>query len=271
MKRLIACLLFLFSVLLLSAQTQRGYVKTKGRLDANGKVIPGGRLPGATINIKDRSALISSTDGTFSFPLPGKNYIVQNVRKEGYLLVDAEQLTSYGYSENPLILVLETPEQQRDDRLMVERNINRTLRRTLQQREDELDSLKEANKITEEEYYKLYAQLYDDEERNRRLINDMVEKYAKMDFDQMDEREQKIKACILNGELLKADSLINSKGSLDDRRREYERIREANNREEQELEKRGQILSSSRNIETRKLAELAEDYFEIGGTCGGLL
>ena len=205
--------------------------------------------------------MISASNGTFSFPLPGKNYIVQNVRKKGYLLTDAEQLRSYDYSSNPLILVMETPEQQNEDRLMAERKINRTLRRTIQQREDELDSLREANRITKEEYDKLYAQLYDDEERNRKLINEMVERYAKMDFDQMDERNREIKACILNGELLKADSLINSKGSLDTRIMEYNRLREANDSEEKELEKRSETLASSRTIEEKTLLELAEDCF----------
>ena len=261
MKRLTTILLSVFSVLLLSAQTQHGYVKTKGRLGADGNVIPGVRLSGATVSIKDRSALISASDGAFSFPLPGKDYIVENVRKNGYLLTDAEQLRSYGYSSNPLILVMETPEQQNEDRLMAERKINRTLRRTLQQREDELDSLRAANRITKEEYHKLNAQLYDDEERNRKLIDEMVERYAKMDFDQMDERNREIKACILNGELLKADSLINSKGSLDARIMEYNRLREANAREAEELKKRSEILASSRTIEEKTLLELAEDCF----------
>ena len=261
MKRLITILLSIFSVLLLSAQIQYGYVKTKGRLGADGNVIPGIRLSGATVSIKDRSALISASDGAFSFPLPGKSYIVKNVRKNGYLLTDAEQLRSYGYSSNPLILVMETPEQQNEDRLMAERKINRTLRRTLQQREDELDSLRAANRITKEEYHKLNAQLYDDEERNRKLIDEMVERYAKIDFDQMDERNREIKACILNGELLKADSLINSKGSLDTRIMEYNRLREANAREAEELKKRSETLASSRTIEEKTLLELAEDCF----------
>ena len=132
-KRFAIVILFLFSALLMSAQTQRGYVKTKGRLATDGKVIPGVRLSGATINIKNRSALTSAENGTFSFPIPGKSYIVQNVRKNGYLLIDAEQLRSYSYSSNPLILVMETPEQQAEDKLMAEKKINRTLRRTLQQ------------------------------------------------------------------------------------------------------------------------------------------
>ena len=261
MKRLITIFLSIFSVLLLSAQIQYGYVKTKGRLGADGNVIPGVRLSGATVSIKDRSALISASDGAFSFPLPGKSYIVKNVRKNGYLLTDAEQLRSYGYSSNPLILVMETPEQQNEDRLMAEIKINRTLRSTIRQREEELDSLRAANRITKEEYHKLNAQLNTDEERNRKLIDEMVERYAKMDFDQMDERNREIKACILNGELLKADSLINSKGDLDARIREYIRLREANAREAEELKKRSETLASSRTIEEKTLLELAEDCF----------
>lgn len=67
------------------AQTQHGYVKTRGRLDSKGKLIPGKGLKGATIFIKGRtSVLVKDTTGAFSFPTPAKQFRVDSVRKNGY-------------------------------------------------------------------------------------------------------------------------------------------------------------------------------------------
>ena len=261
MKRLTNILLFIFSALLLSAQTQQGYVKTKGRLDKDGKVITGVSLAGVAVTINDSTVLISAADGTFSFSVQDNAYVVNDVHKNGYILTDPGLLRSYRYLPNPLTLVMETSEQQNEDKLMAERKINRTLRRTLQQREDELDSLKSANRNTNEEYEKLYAQLYENEKRNRKIINEMVERYAKVDFDQMDEFNREINICILKGELLKADSLINCKGSIDTCITEYNRLHEANAHGTEELKKRSENFVSGCAIKEKILSELAEDCY----------
>ena len=74
------------------AQTQYGYVKTRGRLDSNGNLIPGQGLKGAAISIKGRTTvvLVKSDNGAFSFPVPDKQFRVDSVRKNGYQLVDME-------------------------------------------------------------------------------------------------------------------------------------------------------------------------------------
>ena len=57
------CLLIV-GVATISAQTQQGYVKTKGRLGSNGQVIAGIRLTGATVRLKEQN-LVSQASGTF--------------------------------------------------------------------------------------------------------------------------------------------------------------------------------------------------------------
>ena len=156
MKRQICLVLMLFVATIGFAQTQYGYVKTKGRM-VNGKHVPGQGLNGATVSIKGCTpVLVKSNDGSFSFPIPSQTFMVQQVQKKGYELVDADALKkSYTYSSNPICLVMETPEQQTQDQLDSERKIRRTLQRQLQQREDELEALKEAHGITLEEYQRL--------------------------------------------------------------------------------------------------------------------
>ena len=211
-------LLFSF-ILLLSivsiAQTQQGYVKTKGRLANDGSVIAGTRIPNATIQVKDRTPVISQANGNFSFPIPANKFYIQNVQKQGYVLTDPEVLSKqYSYSTNDLIIVMEDLAQLEADRRAIERKISVKLYSQLLQLGEELEILKEQNKITEEKYRELQQQLNQYQDDNEKIIKDMAERYTKMDFDQIDEFNRKVSEYILNGELTKADSLIKLKGSM---------------------------------------------------------
>ena len=62
----VVCLLFL-GISVASAQTQRGYVKTRGRLQSNGTTIPGTRLSGATVTLKGNNSVTSGANGVFFF------------------------------------------------------------------------------------------------------------------------------------------------------------------------------------------------------------
>ena len=116
MKRFLWLLLSLSLSLYAVSQTQQGYVKTKGRKGSNGNVVPGKRIVGATVQVKGRNAVITQANGVFSFPIPANRFYIQSVKKQGYVLTDPEMLTKqYVFSSNPLILVLETAEQQTDD------------------------------------------------------------------------------------------------------------------------------------------------------------
>ena len=74
------------------AQTQQGYVKTKGRLGSNGAVVKGSRLSGAVITVKGGNAVVSSRNGTFSLSIPNNSYFLQSVQKQGYVLTDPDVL-----------------------------------------------------------------------------------------------------------------------------------------------------------------------------------
>ena len=140
MKRLLLYLTYICITFSASAQTQQGYVKTRGRL-VNGHVVAGQRLSGATVQVKGRNAVVSKANGTFSFPVSANRFVVQSVKKQGYVLVDPEVTArQYSYSSDPLIFVLETPSQLTEDKLANERKIRRTLQRQLQAKEDEIEA-----------------------------------------------------------------------------------------------------------------------------------
>ena len=211
--------LIVFSLLLIfpiMAQMQNGVVKTRGRM-VNNKHVPGVGLPGAVVSIKDRTDVgVKNNDGSFSFPVRGKQFKVQSVTKKDYALVDADAAPkTYFHSQDTFFLVMETPDQILQDKLDSERRIRRTLRQQLQAREDEIERLKSENKITQEEYHKAFQKLYADEENNEKLIQEMAERYSTLDYDRIDEFYRQVNNYIEQGELARADSLLKTRGDVE--------------------------------------------------------
>lgn len=252
--KLILQLLLAFSYIGVFSQTQQGVVKTKGRM-VNGRLVAGQGLAGATVTIQGRNAVLSQTNGGFSFPILNKTFMVQGVLKNGYQLVDPDAIRkAYHYSPNIFYIVMEMPDKQSEDELAAERKIRRTLQRQLQQREDELEKLKEQNKLTQEEYREALKQLYDNQKNNESLISEMAKRYAELDYDQLNELNREISDCILNGELTRADSLLRTKGDIKLRIAELENHRQTNAEVKADLEK-------SEALAEKKKEELAEDCY----------
>ena len=244
------------------AQTQQGYVKTKGRLGSNGTVIAGTRLQGATVSVKGGNSVVSGNNGTFSLSVPTNSYYLQNVQKQGYVLTDPDVLSKqYAYSKNPLVLVLETPSQQTDDKLAAEKKIRRMLLHQLQEKEDELESLKEQQKLSENEYRERLQDVYAQQENNEKLISEMADRYSKMDFDEVDEFNRKISSLILEGKLTEADSLLNAKGDINTRAATLRQHQEANVQAEQKLKQKQSELEKSKAMTQKELEELAQDCY----------
>ena len=246
MKKYLLLLVSLW-VMQVGAQSQHGYVKTKGRM-VDGKHVKGEGLKGAVVSLHGRTSVgVQNKDGSFSFPVVGKNYTVQSVTKQGYQLVDADDAPkTYAYSSNPIYLVMETPEQQMEDQLEAEEKISRMLREQLTKARMELQQQKETNKITEEDYRQQIALLMQNQENNKKLIADMAREYAQMDYDQMDELNQHISDAILNGRLIEADSLIRSKGDIN------LRIAQIRKEQKKEMEEEKEITSLKRELRRRE-------------------
>ena len=246
MKKQILFILFTFSIFSIAAQTtQNGYVKTKGRLDGNGKVVPGGRIGGAAITITGGHSAVSSSNGNFTLTIPEKKYYLQNVQKQGYQIVDPDMLKKqYVYSADPLVITMETRERQEKDLTEAQKKIENTLRQQLQQREQELEALKAAHRITEDEYYEKLQRLYD-EKITGEIVKEMAKRYAEIDYDLIDNFQQQFSQYILNGELNRADSLLKTKGDLSSDVDELRQIRHSNVMEQERLEYRRLQLDSS--------------------------
>lgn len=262
-------LAFLFLILCVSIPTclhaqneQVGNVKTRGRLAADGSVVPGTPIDGASVILKGGNATISGPGGDFSLMTQGDRFYINEVRKSGYEIVDAEILKKeYFVSKNPLIIVLETPDQMLKDKLMAERKIRKTLQEQLSAKEEEIERLVIENKLSNEEYMAALQELYDKQERNEGLIAEMAVRYSSMDFDQVDKFNARISDCILNGRLVEADSLLNSKGDILERISNLRKHQEVNAKDDKELSARREKLEMSKRMAQEIKDELLADCY----------
>ena len=265
MKRLVSLSLCLLIAVFTFAQTQQGYVKTKGRM-VDGKLVPGQGIKGASITIQGGNAVLANDKGAFSFPVTSKTFHFLEVKKSGYQLVDDDIIRrNYTYSSTPVYIVMETPNQQLNDQLAAERKIRRSMQRKLEEREDEIEALKTQQKITNDEYLAALQRLYAEMENNERLIADMAKQYAQMDYDQMDELNRRISDAIVNGRLAEADSLLHSKGDLNDRIEEVRREQQAESQRQEQLDLEKAELESAKVGTQKKLDDIADDckrYFD---------
>lgn len=241
------------------AQTQQGYVKTKGRL-VNGQLVAGKGIQNAVVAVKNRSAVISGTNGNFSFPISAQTFKLDSVNKKGYQLVDADALSKpYKYSSNPLYLVMDTPEQQQADLLAKERKLRRDLQRRLQEREDEVEDLN----VSLEEKNRLLQEINKERDDNEKIIKELSKYYATLDYDQLDDFQRKVNEFLENGQLEEADSLLRSRGDMQSRIREINKEQEAEAKEEAELNQRQKDLAASKEGTQKKLEIIAADCYNF--------
>ena len=239
------CLLLLCILLAPAQTTQAGYAKTKGRMDSKGNLIPGTRIGGVAIQLTGGHSTVADANGNFTLTAPDRKFYLSNVQKQGYVLTDPDMLKKqYVCSSNPLVISMETKEKLADDQLAAERKLRRQLQKQLQQKEDEIDALKEENKITEEEYRQALQKLYAEQESNEKLVSDMAKRYAELDYDLLDEFYRQVSFCIENGDLVKADSLLLSRGDVSQQIKDAQKKAQAFNEEKEKLQQAEAVLAA---------------------------
>ena len=261
LKAICLCLLTCL-VLIGFAQNQQGYVKTKGRM-VNGKYYAGKPINGATIRVRGRASVLSRQDGTFSLAIAGKGFNLQQVQKQGYVLLDQDMLyRQYVYSSNPLEVVMEDKAQLEADRRALERQVRRMTDEELRRRGEEIEALKEQNKISEDRYREMLNKLNNDYDQNEQLIKDMVDRYNKIDFDQLDEFNRHVSDCIINGRLDEADSLLRTKGDIEELIDHHQKLHESNIQAKASL-KKSEAAEHQDLMQIAKICEHRFNYFKV--------
>ena len=206
--------LFSFFTLLLSAQTQQGYVKTLGRPNQKGVA-----LSGVSVRVKGgHNAVLSNTQGFFSMSMIGKKsgdpYALQQVQKQGFELKEKGVIgRQYAFSEKtPLTIVMVSSKQLQADKQRIENNAYKVAEKNYKSKLEQLEKQKASNAITIEQYRQQLQDLQNKFDKYQSLIDDLADHYAHVDYDDLDEKEQEINSCIEQGDLERADSLLQQMG-----------------------------------------------------------
>lgn len=212
MKKHILLLIALLSSSWAFAQTQQGYVKTLGRPDKAGEP-----LNGVSVRVKgSHNEVLSGSDGTFEMRMDGKKngeaYALQSVQKVGFELNEYDVIgRQFAFSDKVrLEIVMVSSSVLQAEKRRIEDNAYRTAERNYKAKASQIEQQLQDSTISIQQYRERTAELQDKFEKYQSLIDGLAEHYAHTDYDMLDDKDREINICIENGELERADSLINT-------------------------------------------------------------
>lgn len=229
MKRILTALIFSLLALSATAQTQRVVVKTPGRQQDDGSITKGKPIAEAYVSVQGGNTYESDNNGELRMgkPSTGK-YRFSNVRKEGYELSDADFLMQeHNYSaDNTLYVNMDSGEELRKLTRDIENKVRRNYMAQLQAKTDEIERLRAEGKATAEELQRMQAEIDAAWDSFEKKVEEKAREYLTIDFDLTDDFKSEISYYIINGELQKADSMLATRGDLDERISRNIRLRE---------------------------------------------
>ncbi len=168
---------------------QHGYIKEK-----SSDTHKGGRLRGVKIKVKNRDAVFfSDNDGSFTLDGLDKFFSFEEITHKDYKLVDDEDLVwRRETTSEPIKILMVSPESLYEEAKRYYEPMLAELAKNNSKLKIDNDKLLESLKKTSE-------------------------RLAKIDFDELSDIDKTIRECLLKGEFRKADSLILSKGSIEER------------------------------------------------------
>lgn len=274
MKGIIATLLMILSLPVM-AQVQKGYVKSLGRPG-----VKGAALQGVSIRVRGvHNAVVSAQTGTFSIAMTGKKagdaYALQSVKKAGYELIEAGMIgRNYAFSPSVTMqIVMVNSSQLQADKQRIENNAYKAAEKNYKAKMTALEKQLNDKKITAANYEKQVNDLQKQFEKYESLIEQMAEHYAKTDYDALDEKNKQINQLIENGELERAEEMINSmfdptealKKAKEDKQRIDKQLADANALMEEAERQRQEVLKrQAKDAEyLYQLFTIAYSKFEI--------
>ncbi|MBR5082194.1 MAG: tetratricopeptide repeat protein [Bacteroidales bacterium] len=262
MKKYILLFAAMMLSIILAAQTQYGYVKTKGRM-VNGQVIHGQGLKGAMVSLKGRTAVVAKGDnGEFFFPVPkDKKFHIDSVRKSDYELVDYSILRTHTYSGDTIYITMEKPAQQQADLLEKERKLRRNSEAKLQRLEDSIMNLN----ISLDEKNRQLDAISKQREFNENYIKELAKYYATLDYDRISEFQRQVNAFLEEGEFGKALQLLRSKGSVSDLLKTIKQEEEAEAQADTQIQlaiENNEKAKAGTSIKKDELAQICFSYFQ---------
>lgn len=243
--------------------TQYGYVKTKGRMDKNGNIIHGERIPNVAIELRNGHSTVSDNDGTFSILISNTNrtFAIKDIHKNGYYLFDPDVLlTNYYLSPNPFEVVMVDKKQEEKDKWNFELQIKTNYYNKLSARNDSIENLKNQLNVKEEQIQELEQQLDDAKKNSDITIQRMVNYFVNIDFDKVDETQKKVSEYLLQGEPEKAKKLLPDKEYIENAENAIH-LQKINIANRQEILNKNQAEIDSENTDLQRNIILLAQYF----------
>ena len=244
MRRLLTLLTFVCLIVLpqtseAQTQQQQVVVKTRGRIYANDNYRPGVRVPKAYVKVRGDKSYESDTRGEIKFGVSSQGYTIEEIKKTGYTLSDADILfREQKYTSAPLYILLENSADLVAYRREIERQVRRNYQATLDVKQAEIERLRSEGKATAEELERLQAEIDRSWDLAEQYVDEMTEHYLLIDFDNKEKFDQEVSTYILAGELEKADSLIATRGDLNEANRKHRNAKAAMKNQEEDLASR---------------------------------
>ncbi len=138
----------------------------------------------------------------------------------------------------------------------------------LETKVDELETQLDVNDAEEQENRRKMQSLYADGEKNQKLAEEMAKRYTELDFDNLDELNQRISAAIIDGRLSEADSLLRTKGDINERLSQLIAANEANKKDREDLAQDIYYKFDSFKLQQRN--DLAQYYIELRASIDSL-
>ena len=244
MRRLLTLLTFVCLIVLpqtsyAQTQQQQVVVKTRGRIYANDNYRPGVRVPKAYVKVRGDKSYESNAQGEIKFGVSSQGYTIEEIKKTGYTLSDADILfRGQKYTSAPLYILLENSADLVAYRREIERQVRRNYQATLDVKQAEIERLRSEGKATAEELERLQAEIDRSWDLAEQYVDEMTEHYLLIDFDNKEKFDQEVSTYILAGELEKADSLIATRGDLNEANRKHRNAKAAMKNQEEDLASR---------------------------------
>ena len=226
----------------------------------------GTRISGITIRVAGlHSPVVSQSNGYFEFDLGGgqTSYAITSVRdnsaryelQEKELLNRNEPVSTTVPKEIVMVSLAEKRAIEEKKRKQIEGQYQKDF--------DRLETQKAQNEITLEQYRQQMEQLQVAYEKREQLITELSEYFASVDYAVLSEEQARISALLEEGDLMTADSIINAKGSIEERMRKYRAYVEENNQMTAALTERRSDEAANQEILDRERRSSLLIYQEL--------
>lgn len=261
MKRISSLAFILTITVSVFGQVQPGKVRTIGRADK-----PGQPVSGVMIKSDGPSNMVlSGADGTFQLTFDGLKegdaYRLTMIKKSSYRLLDAGMIgRPFGISSSvPVEICLVNEAQLAAEKAAIAEKLEAQITAKYMERIQEL----EAQNLTLEQKQKEQQSLDKNYEKLLQQLDEQSEYYATRDYDRMDSLDRVITGLIEQGEFDKAEALIHSKGSIEERLAALQKLQSDAQLSQELATKAQQLADAQKEAAAKEKRSLEQDLVNL--------